>query len=73
MFVFRDQSFGRPNLAVAQPVILRQFDLRLKPELRFAVCVMYVHVEPGFLARKEEESEPILAKDRRARAIVSGN
>jgi hypothetical protein len=32
--VFPDQRFGRPDLAVAQAVILRQFDLRLKPERR---------------------------------------
>jgi hypothetical protein len=32
MFVFPDQRFGRPNLAVVQPVILRQFDLWLKPD-----------------------------------------
>jgi hypothetical protein len=31
--VFPDQRFRRPNLAVVQPVILRQFNLRLKPEL----------------------------------------
>jgi hypothetical protein len=45
MFVFPDQSFGRPNLAVVQPVILRQFNARLKPEFRFPVRVMHMHVE----------------------------
>ncbi len=58
--------FGRSNLAVIQAVILRQFNHRLKPELRLPVWMMHVHVEPGFLARKEEEPEPILAENRRA-------
>jgi hypothetical protein len=69
MFV-PDQSLGRPNLAVVQAVILRQFNLRLKPELRFAVGVV-LHVKPGFLAREEEEPESILAKDRRAQGAIS--
>ena len=68
--MFPDQRFGRPNLAVVQPVILRQFDLWLKPEFRFAICVMHVHVEPGFLARKEKEPESVFAKDRRAQGLL---
>jgi len=63
MFVFPDQRFRRPNPAVVQSVILRQFDLRLKPEFRFPVRVVYMNVESGFLARKEEESEATLAED----------
>jgi hypothetical protein len=50
MFVFPDQRFRRPNLAVVQPVILRQFNSRLKPEFRFPVRVMHMHAEPGLLA-----------------------
>ena len=69
MFVFPDQSFGRPKLAVVQAVILRQFNRWLNPELRFPVGVMYMHVEPGFLARKEKESESVLAKDSRAQEL----
>jgi hypothetical protein len=45
ILVFSDQRFGRPDPAVAQAVILRQFDLRLKPELGFAVSAVDVHVE----------------------------
>lgn len=63
--MFPDQGFGRPNFAVVQGVILRQFNLRLKPELRFAVRVVHMHVKAGFLAR-EEEPESILSKDRGA-------
>jgi hypothetical protein len=63
MFVFPDQCFGRPNLAVVEAVILRQFDRRLKPELRFAIRVVHMDMEPGFLARKEEEPKPVLAED----------
>jgi hypothetical protein len=70
MFVFPDQSLGRPNLAVVQAVILRQFNLRAKPELRFAVGVVHVDVKPGFLAREEKEPESILAKDRRAHGLI---
>jgi hypothetical protein len=69
IFVFPDQRFRRPNLAVVQAVILRQFEQRLKPELRFPVGMMHVHVEPGFLARKEKEAE-ILAKDRWTHSIL---
>jgi hypothetical protein len=73
MFVFPDQAFGRPNLAVVQAVILRQFNLRLKPELRFAIRVVYMHVKPGFLTREEKEPESVLAKDCRAQGLVSDN
>lgn len=61
MFVFPDQSFGRPSLAVVQAVILRQFNLRLKSELRFAVRVVHMHVKPGFLAQEEKEPESVLS------------
>jgi hypothetical protein len=70
MFVFPDQCLGRPNLAVVQPVILRQFDLRLKPELRLSVCAMHVDMRARFLAREEKEPESILAKDRRTQGLV---
>jgi hypothetical protein len=70
MFVFPDQRFGRPNLAVVQAIILRQFKCGLKPEFRFPICVMHVHVEPGFLAREEKEPESILAKDCRAQELL---
>ena len=64
--MFPDQSLGRPNLAVVQTVILRQFNLRLKPELRFPVRVVHVDVKAGFLTREEKEPESVLAKDSRA-------
>jgi len=70
MFVFPDQSLGRPNLAVVQAVILRQFDLRLKPELRLSVCAMHMDMHARFLAREEKEPESILAKDRRTQGLV---
>jgi hypothetical protein len=73
MFVFPDQCFGRPNLAVIQAVILRQFNRGLKPELRLPVRVMHVHVKPGFLAREEKEPKSILPKDCRAQGLFSGN
>ena len=69
MFVFPDQCFGRSNLAVVQSVILRQFNRWLKPELRFPICVMHVHMEPGFLAREEKETETVFAKDSRAQGL----
>jgi hypothetical protein len=70
IFVFPDQSLGRPNLAVVQAVILRQFNLRLKPELRFPVRVVHVDVKAGFLAREEKEPESVLAKDCRAQGLL---
>ena len=63
MLVFPDQRFGRPDLAVVHAVILRQFNRRLKPKLRLPVCVMDVHMKPGFFARKEKEPEAVLAKN----------
>ena len=66
MFVFADQCLGRSNLAVVQAIILRQFNLRLKPELRFALGMVHMNVQSGFLTREEKEPEPILTKDRRA-------
>ena len=69
--MFPDQSFGHPNLAVVQAVILRQFNLRLKPELRFAVRVVHMYVKAGFLAREEKEPESVLAKDRWAQGLLS--
>jgi len=71
MFVFPDQCFGRPNLAVVQAVILPQFNGGLKPELRLPIRVMHVHMKPGFLAREEKEPESVLAKDRRAQGLFS--
>jgi len=71
MFVFPDQCFGRPDLAVAQAVILRQFDRRLKPELRFAVGVVHVDVGAGFLAGKEE-AKAVFAEDGWARGMRFG-
>ena len=44
MFVFPDQRFRRPKLAVVQSVILRQFNLGLKPKFRLSVWMMHVHV-----------------------------
>jgi hypothetical protein len=69
MFVFPDQCFDRPNLAVVQAVILRQFNLRLKPEFGFPISVMDMYVEAGFLAREEKEPESTLAKDCRAQGL----
>ncbi|OGA19422.1 MAG: hypothetical protein A3H32_01495 [Betaproteobacteria bacterium RIFCSPLOWO2_02_FULL_63_19] len=67
--MFPDQRFGRPNLAVVQAVILRQFNRGLKPELRLPICVMHVYVKPGFLAREEKEPESVLTKDCRAQGV----
>src|SRR5687768_12497693 len=71
MFVFADQRLGRPNLAAVQAMILRQFNLRLKPELRFAVSVVHMNVQSGFLTREEKEPETILPKDRWAQWLPS--
>ena len=61
--MFPDQRLGRPNLAVVQTVILRQFNLRLNSEFGFPIGVMHMHVEPGFLAREEKESESTFTKE----------
>jgi hypothetical protein len=70
MFVFADQGLGRPSLAVVQAIILRQFNLRLKPKLCFAVSVMHMNVQSGLLTREEKEPEAILAKDRWAQGLL---
>jgi len=53
-FVFPDQRFGRPDPAVTNKSILRQFDMRLKPELGVAVGVMHLHMEARLFAGKEK-------------------
>ena len=68
MFVFSSEAFRRPKLAVVQPIILRQFDSRLKPELRFAVRAVHVDVHARLLAGKEEKPEAVFAEDGRAHA-----
>lgn len=67
--MFPDQCLGRPDLAVAQAVILRQFDRRLKPELRLAVGVVHVDVEAGFFSREEKESKAVFTKDGRTQGL----
>ncbi len=49
------------DLARAHAVALRQFDTRLKPELRFAAGAAHVDVHPRLLAREEVEAEPTFA------------
>jgi hypothetical protein len=44
MFMFPAQRFRRSNLAVIQTVILRPFNLWLKPEFRLPVRAMNVNM-----------------------------
>jgi len=48
--MFPDQGFGRPQLAVAQAVILRQFNRRLNPVFGFTIGAVHVYMQPRFLA-----------------------
>jgi len=45
IFVFPDQRYHRSNLEIVQAIILRQFNLWLKPEFRFPVRVVHMDVE----------------------------
>jgi hypothetical protein len=61
-----DDFLNLPKLRGRILVILRQNDGGFKPELCLPVGGPHVHVHPGFLKGKEEESITALAKYRRA-------
>jgi hypothetical protein len=68
--MFPDQSFDRPQLAIAKPVILRQLDGGLKPKLGLPVSAVNVDVHSRLFPGKEEEPEAILTEDRWAHGIT---
>ena len=47
--VFLDQGLCSPDLVVIQAIILRQRYLWLKPEFRFPIRALHVHVAPQLL------------------------
>jgi hypothetical protein len=58
-----DQYLSSPKLAFFETHILRHFDARLNPELRFTLGAMHVHVHSRLLTREEVEAETGFAKD----------
>jgi hypothetical protein len=56
------------SLRATQTMVLREFDLRLEPELCFSLGVMRVDMHAWLLAREEVETEAFSAKDGGAHA-----
>jgi hypothetical protein len=54
-----DEFGDRAELAMVQPEILRQLDVRFKPELGLAVGTGDMDVWPPLFAGKEKEAETI--------------
>jgi len=57
-------------LPVTQILILRQFEIWLKPELGFAIGAVRVNMHARFFTRKEEEPEASLAKNGRTQGSL---
>jgi hypothetical protein len=65
-FVPPDKVEGVRQVSRAHPVILRQLDLRLQPELRLSIRVMDMDVWSRLLTREKVEAVATMAKNRRA-------
>ncbi len=57
---------GYVDPSSAEPVVRRQFDLWLEPELRLAAGVLHMYVRPELLAREEVEPVATYAENGRA-------
>lgn len=66
IFVFPDEPECCRDLTITQAIILREFDVRFKPKLRFPIGPMDVHMHPSFFARKEVKPESSAPEDGRA-------
>lgn len=64
--MFLDELPDDSEIASAQAMILRQFDLGFHPELGLTVSAVDVNVGSRLLTGEEEEPEPSLSEDRRA-------
>jgi hypothetical protein len=60
MLAFLDQCPDKIQLPVRQPVILRQLNLRVDPELRLTRLAMDMNMHPGLLSGEKVESKPAL-------------
>ena len=72
-FMLFDQSSNPSKILGRQARCLRQLDPGLQPELRFSTLASNVHVNPRFLARKEEKAKPVRSKDRRAQTKAASS
>lgn len=68
MLLHEPQSGRKPPLA--QPVVLRNRDLRLKPDFRLACFVMNVNMHSRFFSREEVEPIPPRPKNRRTHRVI---
>jgi hypothetical protein len=66
MLVPPDEFESRAQSPSSEAIVLRQLNLRLKPELRFSFNVVHMHMRTEFLPREEEKPKTLLAEDRRA-------
>ena len=66
MLVPPDEFESRARSASSEAIVLCQLDLRIKPELRFSLGLLYMHMRTWFLPREEEKAKTLLAEDGRA-------
>jgi hypothetical protein len=65
-----DEFESRAQSASSEALVLRQINLRLKPELSFAFNVVHMHVQTEFLPREEEKPKTFLAEDSRTHGDI---
>lgn len=61
--MFLDHATGSTQLTRVQPLILRQVQDWLKPELGFAARTLHMDVQTGFFPGEKVKPEPPLAED----------
>ena len=64
-------ALNLPKLLARQAVILRQFDARLQPKLRFPVGGVDVDVPSALLFGKEEKAKAFMSEDGRTHSLYS--
>ncbi len=64
------KSLSVPNLPIAQAMILRQGDHRLKPELRLPVYARHMDVHAGLFAGEEVKPKGAIAEDGGAHGLI---
>ena len=73
IFMGLDYRFDLTKLDLRQMVILRQFYIRFKPILRFAVLRSNMDVHSRFFQRKEEKPVTVLSKNGWAHNLLTSN
>lgn len=63
--MFLDTLPNLVELAVGQALVPGQLDLRFDPEFRLSIGTGYMHMNPLFFPREEQESIVFISQDRR--------